>query len=120
MHTSLTSRSHVHACRESPSSVITIEEEWGDHLMSQKQMDAAINHFIEAGQSLKAIEAAMQCRQFAKAAGIIEFLVRLGWGGGRGRPSMPFCWAWRGAGRGGPARVRSHLTSLIALPYPSP
>jgi intraflagellar transport protein 172 len=26
--------------------VIQIEEEWGDWLMSQKAMDAAINHFI--------------------------------------------------------------------------
>lgn len=57
-----------------------MEEDWGDWLMTQKQMDAAINHFIEAGRSLKAIEAAIQCRQFSKAAGIIDFLV----GGGRG------------------------------------
>ena len=27
-------------------------EEWGDHLLNQKQTDAALNHFIEAGQSL--------------------------------------------------------------------
>ena len=32
------------------------------------------NFFTEAGRSLKAIEAAIQCRQFSKAAGIIEFL----------------------------------------------
>lgn len=62
------------ARREFPAQVIEIEEEWGDWLMSQKQMDAAINHFIEAGQSMKAIDAALQCRQFVKAAGIVEFL----------------------------------------------
>lgn len=62
------------ARRESPGEVIRIEEEWGDWLMGQKQMDAAINHFIEAGNSVKAIEAALQCRQFVKAAGIVEFL----------------------------------------------
>ncbi|MEW5300130.1 MAG: hypothetical protein WDW38_002966 [Sanguina aurantia] len=62
------------ARREFQGSVIQIEEEWGDWLMGQKQMDGAINHFIEAGQSLKAIEAAIGCRQFAKAAGIIEYL----------------------------------------------
>jgi intraflagellar transport protein 172 len=62
------------ARRDFPGQVIQVEEEWGDWLVTQKQMDAAINHFIEAGQSLKAIEAAMQCRQFAKAAGIIDFL----------------------------------------------
>lgn len=54
----------------SPSSVITLEEEWGDWLASQKQMDAAINHFIEAGSTLKAIEAAIAARQFTKAAGM--------------------------------------------------
>lgn len=53
----------------SPASVITLEEEWGDWLASQKQMDAAINHFIEAGNTLKAIEAAIAARQFTKAAG---------------------------------------------------
>ncbi|WIA40104.1 hypothetical protein OEZ86_013511 [Tetradesmus obliquus] len=58
----------------SPASVITLEEEWGDWLASQKQMDAAINHFIEAGSTLKAIEAAIAARQFTKAAGIVDFL----------------------------------------------
>jgi hypothetical protein len=56
----------------SPASVITLEEEWGDWLSSQKQMDAAINHFIEAGSTLKAIEAAIAARQFTKAAGTLE------------------------------------------------
>jgi intraflagellar transport protein 172 len=27
--------------------VVPLEEEWGDYLVSQKQMDAAINHYIE-------------------------------------------------------------------------
>lgn len=62
------------ARREFPANVIDIEEEWGDWLAAQKQNDAAINHFIEAGQSVKAIEAAIQARQYAKAAGIIDFL----------------------------------------------
>jgi hypothetical protein len=34
------------ARRQFPAAVIQIEEEWGDWLMSQKAMDAAINHFI--------------------------------------------------------------------------
>ena len=38
------------ARREYPAVVIEVEEEWGDWLMTQKQMDAAINHFIEAGR----------------------------------------------------------------------
>ena len=32
-----------------PKEVIALEEEWGDHLASQQQMDAAISHYIEAG-----------------------------------------------------------------------
>ena len=32
-----------------PSEVVQLEEEWGDHLVTLKQLDAAINHFIEAG-----------------------------------------------------------------------
>ncbi|CAD7702008.1 unnamed protein product [Ostreobium quekettii] len=62
------------ARHEFPAEVIVLEEEWGDWLMGVKQLDAAINHYIEAGQSVKAVEAALECRQFAKAAGIIEFL----------------------------------------------
>lgn len=57
-----------------PTSVITLEEEWGDFLSSQKQMDAAINHYIEAGCTMKAIEAAIADRQCAKAAGLVQFL----------------------------------------------
>lgn len=60
------------ARRENPGEVTRLEEEWGDWLMVSKQVDAAINHFIEAGKSVKAIEAAMECRQWAKAAGIID------------------------------------------------
>ena len=32
-----------------PQDVVKLEEEWGDYLVQQKQLDAAINHFIEAG-----------------------------------------------------------------------
>lgn len=32
-----------------PAEVVNLEEAWGDYLVQQKQMDAAINHFIEAG-----------------------------------------------------------------------
>lgn len=31
-----------------PAEVVTLEEAWGDHLVQQKQLDAAINHYIEA------------------------------------------------------------------------
>ena len=32
-----------------PQDVVKLEEAWGDYLVSQKQLDGAINHFIEAG-----------------------------------------------------------------------
>ncbi|KAK9829656.1 hypothetical protein WJX72_007146 [[Myrmecia] bisecta] len=60
------------ARREFPGEVVALEEAWGDWLMSQRQVDAAINHFIEAGQTLKAIEAALAAKQWAKAATLIE------------------------------------------------
>lgn len=47
-----------------PREVVKLEEAWGDYLVSQKQLNAAINHYIEAGCSIKAIEAAIQARQW--------------------------------------------------------
>ena len=32
-----------------PSEVVSLEEQWGDHLTMQKQHNSAIAHFIEAG-----------------------------------------------------------------------
>lgn len=32
-----------------PAEVVKLEEVWGDYLVQQKQLDAAINHYIEAG-----------------------------------------------------------------------
>uniref|UniRef100_H3CIP1 Intraflagellar transport protein 172 homolog n=2 Tax=Tetraodon nigroviridis TaxID=99883 RepID=H3CIP1_TETNG len=55
-----------------PAEVVRLEESWGDYLVQQKQMDAAINHFIEAGCSLKAIEAAIAARQWKKAVHLLE------------------------------------------------
>jgi intraflagellar transport protein 172 len=55
-----------------PNEVVNLEEEWGDHLASQKQWDKAIEHFIEAGRSVKAIEAAIQSKQWNKAVQIVE------------------------------------------------
>ena len=43
--------------------VVELEQLWGDHLVSQKNADAAINHYTEAGAYVKAIEAAISCRQ---------------------------------------------------------
>lgn len=49
-----------------------LEEEWGDQLVSNKQPDAAISHYIEAGNNVKALEAAISARQWKKAIQIIE------------------------------------------------
>ncbi|TPX62114.1 hypothetical protein PhCBS80983_g00643 [Powellomyces hirtus] len=57
-----------------PQEVIKLEEQWGDHLVSQKQMDGAINHYIEAGRSFKAVEAAIAAKQWKKAVGIVDSL----------------------------------------------
>lgn len=55
-----------------PGLVVRLEEEWGDYLVQQKQVDAAINHFIEAGVSSKAIDAALSARQWHKAEQLLE------------------------------------------------
>uniref|UniRef100_A0A8C5PFA7 IFT80/172/WDR35 TPR domain-containing protein n=1 Tax=Leptobrachium leishanense TaxID=445787 RepID=A0A8C5PFA7_9ANUR len=55
-----------------PAEVVKLEESWGDFLVQQKQHDAAINHYIEAGCSVKAIEAALAARQWKKAIHIME------------------------------------------------
>ncbi|KAF7235879.1 hypothetical protein EYD10_17309 [Varanus komodoensis] len=55
-----------------PAEVVRLEESWGDHLVQQKQLDAAINHYIEARCALKATEAALGARQWKKAAYILD------------------------------------------------
>ncbi|XP_078397553.1 intraflagellar transport protein 172 homolog isoform X1 [Cetorhinus maximus] len=55
-----------------PSEVVKLEESWGDYLVQQKQLDTAINHYIEAGCSIKAIEASIGARQWKKAVHILE------------------------------------------------
>lgn len=57
-----------------PTEVVNQELAWGDHLVSQKQVDAAINHYIEAGANEKACEAAIQSRLWNKAAHVVDVL----------------------------------------------
>jgi len=52
------------AKQSDPASVVRLEEQWGDYLVAQKQVDAAINHYIESGSSIKAIDAAIIARQW--------------------------------------------------------
>ncbi|PAA52772.1 hypothetical protein BOX15_Mlig006435g1 [Macrostomum lignano] len=55
-----------------PSEVVRLEEEWGNYLAMQKQMDAAVQHFIEAGVYTKAVDAAIGSRQWLKAVEILR------------------------------------------------
>eukprot|EP00929_Paragymnodinium_shiwhaense_P046199 TRINITY_DN2351_c0_g1_i1.p1 TRINITY_DN2351_c0_g1~~TRINITY_DN2351_c0_g1_i1.p1 ORF type:complete len:1763 (+),score=565.99 TRINITY_DN2351_c0_g1_i1:153-5441(+) len=55
-----------------PGAVVQLEEDWGDWLVSQRQVDSAINHYIEAGCSTKAIDAAMTARQWHKAEQLLD------------------------------------------------
>jgi intraflagellar transport protein 172 len=59
------------ARRAFPSHVVHLEEEWGDWLVSQKQLDLAIQHYVEAGIFNKAIEAAINARQWNKAVQLV-------------------------------------------------
>jgi len=54
------------------SEVVSLEEKWGDFLVSQKQQDAAISHYIEAGNTVKALEAAIGARQWKKSMQIMQ------------------------------------------------
>ncbi|KAJ1528639.1 hypothetical protein ONE63_007034 [Megalurothrips usitatus] len=58
----------------SPSEVVILEEQWGDHLVHSQQLDAAINHYIEAGKMSKALDAAVGARQWRKAEQIIQVI----------------------------------------------
>jgi intraflagellar transport protein 172 len=60
------------ARRSFPARVVELQEQWGDYLVSQKQVDMAINHYIEAKVSQKAIEAALNARQYARALQLVD------------------------------------------------
>lgn len=49
-----------------------LEEEFGDWLCSTKQMDTAINHFLQAKAYSKAVDASMKSSQYGKAQNILE------------------------------------------------
>lgn len=55
-----------------PSLVPSLEEDWGDYLVSQNNVDHAINHYLEAKKDFKAVRAAIDSRQYTKAAQILD------------------------------------------------
>lgn len=63
----------VQICRDTkPTDVVKLEGEWAEYLMTQRQFDAAISHFIEAGHTARALEASVKAGQWRKAKQIIE------------------------------------------------
>ncbi|KAJ7524124.1 hypothetical protein O6H91_18G079000 [Diphasiastrum complanatum] len=58
--------------RKFPDELVSLKNEWGDWLASQYQVDTAIDHYIAAGFSAKAIESAISSHQWAKAVQILE------------------------------------------------
>ncbi|CAO1308118.1 unnamed protein product [Diamesa tonsa] len=57
-----------------PDDVTLLEEEWGDFLVGKRQLDASISHYIEAGSTVKALDAAMGAKQYRKAVQIVKVL----------------------------------------------
>ncbi|KAI4488597.1 hypothetical protein M0802_011487 [Mischocyttarus mexicanus] len=57
-----------------PTSVVILEKEWGKHLVANGHYDAAINHFIEAGETALALNAAIDARQWRKALQIMQVI----------------------------------------------
>ena len=49
------------AAQLSDGDPVQLELDWGDHLCQLKQVDMAVAHYIEAGQSTKAIEHMHDC-----------------------------------------------------------
>ncbi|CAI2386632.1 unnamed protein product [Moneuplotes crassus] len=60
------------AKRAFPTAVVNLEEEWGDHLCSQKQHDLAISHYKQAGIFSKAVEAAIKAKQWNTAVQLVQ------------------------------------------------
>lgn len=60
------------ARRSFPAKVVELQEHWGNYLVSQKQVDMAINHYIEAKVFQKAIEAALNARQYSRALQLVD------------------------------------------------
>lgn len=51
--------------------VVDLEQQWGDWLASQKQLDLSIEHYVQAGDFNKAIGAALQARKWNRAVQLV-------------------------------------------------
>ena len=59
-----------------PARVVGLEQQWGDYLVSQKQVDGAIQHYIEAGAYAGAVTAAIESKQIVRAAQLVDDTMR--------------------------------------------
>ncbi|XP_033332650.1 intraflagellar transport protein Oseg2 [Megalopta genalis] len=57
-----------------PTMVVDLERDWGTHLASAGHYDAAINHFIEAGETALALDAAINAHQWRKGLQIVQVI----------------------------------------------
>ncbi|KAI9178878.1 hypothetical protein H9P43_005540 [Blastocladiella emersonii ATCC 22665] len=65
----------IDLCRTyAPERVIQLEEQWGDFLVSTRQLESAIHHYIEGNQNLKALETAIHVKSWNKAASVADSL----------------------------------------------
>ncbi|OUC47010.1 putative WD domain, G-beta repeat protein, partial [Trichinella nativa] len=63
----------VELCRKiKPEEVVILEEQWGDYLVKLNQNYSAVNHYIESGKTLKALEASIKSEQWNRAVEICE------------------------------------------------
>ena len=55
-----------------PQQVVDLEDAWGEHLVGNRQWDAAVHHFIEANNIDRAIDAALLAQQWTRAVGFAQ------------------------------------------------
>ena len=60
------------ARRSFPGQVTDLEESWADYLMASHKSEQAISHYIEAGKMSIALRAAIEAKQWEKAADLLD------------------------------------------------
>ncbi|BDA43673.1 probable intraflagellar transport protein 172 homolog [Coccomyxa sp. Obi] len=60
------------AARHEPGTVAELHGEWGGWLVMNGQAEAAVHHFVKAGDSTAAVEAALSAGHFETAAAILD------------------------------------------------
>lgn len=60
------------ARRHFPHEVVSLELQWAEHLVNSRQLEAAVNHFIEAGNTQRAIQVAAEGQMWKRIASIVD------------------------------------------------